>query len=81
MHTSMHYANARTRLYEAKMGLVPGTDAGSIEDTPLVRWKDEGPHPGGRTAENCEVYGPNRSPSDGDYHFVKNVYTWKGPSE
>jgi hypothetical protein len=66
------------RLYEAKAGMAPGNDAGDIKDTPLVRWKEAGPHPEGRNNDNCEVYGPNRVPSNGDYGFVRNVYPWKG---
>jgi hypothetical protein len=55
-----------------------GNDAGDIADTVLVRWKESGPPPEGRKADNCKVYGPNRFPSDGDYLFVQNVYPWKG---
>jgi hypothetical protein len=66
------------RLYEAKAGMKAGNDAGDIKDTVLVRWKESGPHPEGRKAESCEVYGPNRFPSDADYAFIQNVYPWKG---
>jgi hypothetical protein len=54
----------------------PEKDAGSVFDTPLIKWKEEGPHPEGRTQTNCEWYGPNKVVSDGDRAFVKNVYTW-----
>ncbi|KAH7078300.1 hypothetical protein FB567DRAFT_595909 [Paraphoma chrysanthemicola] len=57
-------------LYEAKAGMKPGNDATNIHHVPILRWRTADPHPKGVTSDNCEVYGPNRTPSDGDYRFV-----------